>query len=169
VKGYKVRSYIPERQQKGRRHWEGKAAQQQAVYANRRRVQVNTARACSGSAAIGGTQLRSLLRHASMRRTHLRQARQHSQAAVDHVGAFNLSLIFRRLLAQHAAGRKTWEEAVFVLSGLFTRRRINIRRAEGQTGTQALRVEAYSFMLAQDHARESLLAPQAVRPLLMVI
>jgi len=41
VKSYRVRSYIPERQQKGRRHWEGKAAQQRAVYANRRRVQGN--------------------------------------------------------------------------------------------------------------------------------
>ena len=39
MNSYKVRSYIPERRQKGRRHWEGKAAQQQAVYANRRRVQ----------------------------------------------------------------------------------------------------------------------------------
>src|SRR5271157_4054184 len=41
VKSYRVRSYIPERQQKGRRNWEGKAAQQQAVYANRRRMQGN--------------------------------------------------------------------------------------------------------------------------------
>ena len=39
VKSYRVRSYIPERQQKGQRKWEGNAAQQQAVYANRRRVQ----------------------------------------------------------------------------------------------------------------------------------
>jgi transposase len=36
VKSYQVRSYIPERQQKGQRNWEGKAGQQQAVYANRR-------------------------------------------------------------------------------------------------------------------------------------
>ena len=41
VNSYQVRSYIPERQQKGRRRWEGKAAQQQAVYANRRRVRGN--------------------------------------------------------------------------------------------------------------------------------
>jgi len=41
VKDRKVRTYIPERQQKGRRKWAGKAGQQQAVYANRRRVQGN--------------------------------------------------------------------------------------------------------------------------------
>lgn len=39
VQDRKVRSYIPERQQKGQRKWEGKAGQQQAVYANRRRVE----------------------------------------------------------------------------------------------------------------------------------
>ena len=44
VKGNQVRSYIPERQQKGRRNWEGKTGQQQAVYANRRRVRGTTAR-----------------------------------------------------------------------------------------------------------------------------
>jgi len=33
-----VRTYIPEKKQRGQRHWEGKAEEQQAVYANRRRV-----------------------------------------------------------------------------------------------------------------------------------
>jgi len=41
VRNYQVRSYIPERQRKGQRKWEGKAGQQQAVYANRWRVQGN--------------------------------------------------------------------------------------------------------------------------------
>jgi hypothetical protein len=34
MKSYDVRSYIPEKQQKGRRNWEGKAEQQQAVHQN---------------------------------------------------------------------------------------------------------------------------------------
>src|ERR1017187_2122724 len=38
MKAYGVRSYIPEKKQKGRRNWAGKAEEQQAVYANRRRV-----------------------------------------------------------------------------------------------------------------------------------
>src|ERR1035437_7882022 len=38
MKAYGVRSYIPEKKQKGRRNWAGKPTEQQAVYANRRRV-----------------------------------------------------------------------------------------------------------------------------------
>ncbi len=38
MKAYEVCSYIPEKKQKGRRNWAGKPAEQQAVYANRRRV-----------------------------------------------------------------------------------------------------------------------------------
>src|SRR5437879_10750504 len=33
-----VRTYIPEKKQRGRRDWEGKQEQQRAVYANRQRV-----------------------------------------------------------------------------------------------------------------------------------
>ncbi len=36
VKSYGVRSYIPEKKQQGKRHWEGKAKEQQAAYKNRR-------------------------------------------------------------------------------------------------------------------------------------
>ena len=38
VKSYEVRSYIAEKQHRGRRNWRGKQAEQQAVYQNRRRV-----------------------------------------------------------------------------------------------------------------------------------
>src|SRR6266550_1188109 len=38
MKAYGMRTYIPEKKQKGRRNWEGKAEEQQAVYAKRRRV-----------------------------------------------------------------------------------------------------------------------------------
>jgi transposase len=38
VKSFGVRSYIPEKRQKGKRRWHGKAEEQQAVYENRRRV-----------------------------------------------------------------------------------------------------------------------------------
>jgi transposase len=39
VKSYGVRSYIPEKRQKGKRHWQGKMEEQQAVYQNRRCVE----------------------------------------------------------------------------------------------------------------------------------
>jgi hypothetical protein len=38
MQGAEVRTYIPEKKQKGQRHWEGRHDQQQAVYANRRCV-----------------------------------------------------------------------------------------------------------------------------------
>jgi transposase len=39
LKAAGVRTYIPEKKQKGQRHWVGKEGQQQAVYANRQRLQ----------------------------------------------------------------------------------------------------------------------------------
>ena len=99
MKGAEVRTYIPEKKQTGQRHWEGKYEEQQAVYANRRRV----------NRAYG----KSLLRKRSeliersfahcydtggMRRTHLRGHQNILKRLLIHVGAFNLSLIFRTRL-----------------------------------------------------------------------
>ncbi len=99
VKSYEVRSYIPEKQQKGRRHWQGKSEEQQAVYENRRRVR--------------GEYGKSLLRRrgelversfahcyetGGMRRTYLRGHENILKRQLIHVGAFNLSLIMRKLL-----------------------------------------------------------------------
>ena len=99
VQRNQVRSYIPERQQKGRRNWEGKAGQRQAVYANRRRVQ--------------GSYGKSLLRRrgelversfahcydtGGMRRTHLRKHENILKRLLIHVAGFNLSLVFRKML-----------------------------------------------------------------------
>lgn len=94
-----VRTYIPERKQTGRRNWRGKDAQRQAVYANRRRV--------------GGDYGKRLLKKrgelversfahcydtGGMRRTHLRKHDNILKRQLIHVGAFNLSLILRRIL-----------------------------------------------------------------------
>src|ERR1700736_2550008 len=99
MKAYEVRSYIPEKKRKGRRNWTGKPAEQQAVYANRRRVR--------------GEYGKSLLRRrgelversfahcyetGGMRRCHLRGHKNILKRQLIHVGAFNLSLILRQLL-----------------------------------------------------------------------
>ena len=97
--GVAVRSYIPEKKQKGRRNWAGKQAEQQAVYANRRRVRGEYGKSllrrraelversfahCYETGAMDGASART---------------GKHSEAATDlHVGAFNLSLILRQLL-----------------------------------------------------------------------
>lgn len=91
-----VRSYIPEPKRK-HRHWQGKAGEQAAVYANRRRIR--------------GERGKQLLRRRServersfahlydtggMRRTHLRGHQNILKRLLIHVAAFNLSLILRQ-------------------------------------------------------------------------
>ena len=94
-----VRTYIPEKKQPGHRHWEGKAEEQQAVYANRRRV-----KGAYGQRLLRkrGELIERNFAHCydtgGMRRTHLRGHKNILKRLLIHVGAFNLSLIFRTLL-----------------------------------------------------------------------
>jgi transposase len=94
-----VRTYISEKKQTGKRHWIGKQDQQLAVYANRQRV----------SGIYGKSLLRKrgeLIERSfahcydtgAMRRTHLRGHQNILKRQLIHVGAFNLSLIFRSLI-----------------------------------------------------------------------
>jgi transposase len=71
VKSYGVRSYIPEKRQKGKRRWQDKAEEQQAVYENRRRVRGD----------YGQRGRENILKR-----------------QLAHVSAFNLSLVMRQLL-----------------------------------------------------------------------
>src|SRR6202158_1818215 len=124
MKGAEVRTYISEKKQKGQRHWEGKREQQQAVYANRRRV----------NGAYGKRLLRKrgeLIERSfahcydtgGMRRTHLRGHENILKRLLIHVGAFNLSLIFRSLLGSGTPRelRNRQSRLIFVLSLLFRR------------------------------------------------
>jgi transposase len=99
VKSYEVRSYIPEKQQRGRRNWRGKPAEQQAVYQNRRRV-----RGSYGKSLLRrrGELVERSFAHCyetgGMRRTHLRKHQNILKRQLIHIGAFNLSLILRKML-----------------------------------------------------------------------
>ncbi len=94
-----VRTYIPEREQKAPRQWNGKAAQRRAVYANRRRV-----RGRYGKRLLRkrGELLERSFAHCyetgGLRRTHLRGHPNILERQLIHLGAFNLSLILRQLL-----------------------------------------------------------------------
>ncbi len=111
IKDMEVRTYIPEKKQTLQRDWDGQKnqtkarAQQEATYANRRRV--------------GGAYGKSLLRKrgelversfahcyetGGMRRTHLRGQKNILKRLLIHVGAFNLSLIFRSMLGAGSHG-----------------------------------------------------------------
>ena len=131
VRNYQVRSYIPERQQKGQRKWEGKAGQQQAVYANRRRVQGNYGKSLLRRR---GELVERSFAHCydtgGMRRTHLRKHNNILKRQLIHVAGFNLSLILRKLLG--AGTPREWNNRIrmlfFFLWGLFTRPQQNNRR-----------------------------------------
>jgi transposase len=93
-----VRTYISE-PDRGRRNWRGKAAAQQAVYANRRRIR-----------GVRGQILRRrrsevlerTFAHAyetgGMRRTHLRGHGNILKRLLVHAGGFNLGLVMRALI-----------------------------------------------------------------------
>src|SRR5579859_1359806 len=125
VKGHQVRSYIPERQQKGQRKWEGKASRQQAVYANRRRVQGNYGKSLLRRR---GEFVERSFAHCydtgGMRRTHLRKHDNILKRQLVHVAGFNLSLIFRKLLG--AGTPREWNNRggalILFFLALFTRR-----------------------------------------------
>lgn len=91
-----VRSYIPE-PQRPRRKWAGKAEEQQAVYANRRRVKGTYGKQLLKKR---GELLERSFAHCyetgGMRRVHLRGRENVLKRLLIHVGAFNLSLIFRK-------------------------------------------------------------------------
>ena len=132
MKGYEVRTYIPEKKQKGRRHWQGKGEQQKVVYQNRERVR--------------GEYGKSLLRQrgelversfahcyetGGMRRTHLRGHQNILKRQLIHVGAFNLSLILRKLLG--AGTPREWKNRGGILV-LFVY--LLLRRRETPNGFQ---------------------------------
>ncbi|MEX0774252.1 MAG: transposase [Phycisphaeraceae bacterium] len=93
-----TRSYVSE-PERGRRKWEGKAQEQRAVYANRRRV-----RGRRGKVLLRrrGELLERSFAHCydtgGMRRTHLRGHANILKRLLVHAGGFNLSLVLRRVL-----------------------------------------------------------------------
>ena len=127
VKSYEVRSYIPEKKQAGQRHWQGKRAEQQAVYENRRRV-----RGEYGKSLLRrrGELIERSFAHCyetgGLRRCYLRGRENILKRQLIHVGAFNLSLILRKLLGagtprelRNRAGR-VFSQLLRLLMGLTT-------------------------------------------------
>ena len=99
VKSYQVCSYIPEKQQKGRRNWQGKPAEQQAVYENRRRVGSQYGkRLLRRRGELVERSFAHCYETGGLRRCHLRGRDNILKRQLVHVGAFNLSLILRQLL-----------------------------------------------------------------------
>jgi hypothetical protein len=97
-----VRTYIPEPDRR-RRHWKGKAEEQQAVYANRRRVQgPHGKHLLKRRGELIERSFAHCYETGGMRRVHLRGRENILKRQLIHVCAFNLSLIFRRILGARA-------------------------------------------------------------------
>jgi hypothetical protein len=124
VKNYGVRSYIPEKRQKGKRRWQGKAEEQQAVYANRRRVLGDYGkRLLKRRGELVERSFAHCYETGGMRRCHLRGRENILKRQLAHVSAFNLSLVMRQLLGA-GTPRELKNRAtglVFKILGLVTR------------------------------------------------
>ena len=118
MKAAGVRTYIPEKKQTGQRHWTGKEAQQQAVYANRQRLQRPKGKRLLRQR---GELIERSFAHCydtgGMRRTHLRKHANILKRQLIHVGAFNLSLILRKLVG--AGTPREWRHHTAQLVFLF--------------------------------------------------
>lgn len=93
-----ARSYIPEPQRPTRK-WAGKEAEQKAVYANRRRVKgIYGKRLLKRRGELIERSFAHCYETGAMRRVYLRGRENVLKRQLIHVGAFNLSLIFRQKL-----------------------------------------------------------------------
>jgi len=95
-----VRSYMPEPDRKNR-DWEGKQAQRDAVYANRRRARGRRGRRLLKRR---GQYLERSFAHCyetgGLRRLHVRGRENIHKRLLGHVAGFNLSLVMRKLIGK---------------------------------------------------------------------
>ena len=97
---WQVRSYCSE-PERGRRCWEGKKAEQAAVYANRRRIRSERGKRLLRQR---GEKVERSFAHGyetgGMRRLHLRHHPNILKRLLVHVAAFNWGLVMRKLLGR---------------------------------------------------------------------
>jgi transposase len=152
VKEVGVRSYIPE-PDRGPRKWSGKAAEQAAVYGNRRRI-----RGARGKRLLKqrGEKLERSFAHlyetGGMRRTHLRKHDNILKRLVVHAGGFNLSLILRLDMkvgtprGLQDGGKAVLADQIFVLIA-------NLARLVDQESEATPHTESPSQIVCNSHAR----------------
>src|SRR5450432_2415234 len=93
-----IRGYISE-PDRGRRDWEDKQAERDAVYANRRRIRGKRGKELLRKRGeLIERSFAHVLETGGMRRTHLRGRINILKRMLIHVGGFNLGLVMRRLI-----------------------------------------------------------------------
>jgi transposase len=92
-----IRSYIPE-PERGKRHWQGKEAEQKRVYENRRRVRRRKSKRLQRRRGeLTERSFAHMYDTGGMRRVHLRGRDNILKRVLVHAGAFNLGLVMRNL------------------------------------------------------------------------
>lgn len=120
-----VRTYIPE-PDRGPRHWEGKAVEQQRTYENRRRVRGNRGKRLQNiRSELTERSFAHMYDTGGMRRVHLRGRDNILKRLLVQGAAFHLSLILRKVLG---AGKPRqlqglWGELFAFCARLLTRLR----------------------------------------------
>src|SRR5271157_4419533 len=112
---WQVRSYCSE-PDRGRRRWEGKRAEQAAVYANRRRIRGERGKRLLRQR---GEKVERSFAHlyetGGMRRVHLRCHPNILKRLLVHVAAFNLGLVMRKVLGHGTPrGLQGYKAALFL-------------------------------------------------------
>lgn len=96
--GAGCRSYIPE-PERGHRHWEGKAEEQQQVYANRRRTRGERSKRLQRKRSeLTERSMAHLYETGGLRRVHLKGRDNILKRLLVHAAGFNLALILRKLV-----------------------------------------------------------------------
>jgi len=97
LKELEIRTYVSEPNH-GRRDWEGKTKERDAVYANRRRIRSPRGkRLMRKRGELIERSFAHVLETGGMRRTHLRGHLNILKRMLVHVGGFNLGLVIRKL------------------------------------------------------------------------
>ena len=99
IKENEVRTYIPEKKQAGKRHWKGKEKEQRAVYQNRQRVRGEYGkRLLKRRGEFVERSFAHCYETGAMRRCTLRGTKNILKRQLIHIGAFNISLVLRKVL-----------------------------------------------------------------------
>ncbi len=131
VQQAEARSYIPE-PKRPRRNWAGKAAEQRAVYANRRRVKGGYGkRLLKKRGELIERSFAHCYETGAMRRVYLRGRKNVLKRQLIHVGAFNLSLVFRQKLGAGTPRelRNRQSQVIFIVFSF----RISVARASNRS------------------------------------
>jgi len=93
-----IRSYVPEPERPGKRHWQGKEQEQRAVYANRRRLGgARNRRLQALRGELAERSMAHMYETGKMRRVHLRGRRNLLKRVLIQAAAFNLGLLLLKL------------------------------------------------------------------------